>query len=329
MKTRKKGKKRRFLIGIMGFTVGIVCLIIVQYSWHGEKISPGVIKKIEVVAHRGVHQNYLEGSYDYATGCEAAHMLHPRHDYIENTIGSIQAAFENGATIVEIDIRRTKDHDLVVFHDFGLECRTDGSGLVKDREVSYLKKLDIGYGYSADGGKTYPFRGKGVGLMPTLDEILSMFPDKKFLIDHKDFDELSTKILIKILKKYPEAQRKCLFLWTHSSYLQKMKYFFPEMKPLFLSRKEAKKYFLPFFLSFGWIKCPKEYQGYAIGFPANYVQYIWGWPHRFIRSIHKTGLKFFIIVNTKQEAKKMKNIPVDGFITDFIQITGPVLKQRK
>jgi glycerophosphoryl diester phosphodiesterase len=43
--------------------------------------------------------------------------------------------------------------------------------------MTSLKKLDIGYGYTADGGKTYPFRGKAIGLMPTLTEVLQAFPD--------------------------------------------------------------------------------------------------------------------------------------------------------
>ncbi len=43
-----------------------------------------------------------------------------------------------------------------------------------------LQALDIGYGYTADGGKTFPFRGKGINLMPTLDEVLNHFPDRSF-----------------------------------------------------------------------------------------------------------------------------------------------------
>ena len=28
--------------------------------------------------------------------------------------------------------------------------------------MQQLKQLDVGYGYTADGGKTFPFRSKGV-----------------------------------------------------------------------------------------------------------------------------------------------------------------------
>ena len=36
-----------------------------------------------------------------------------------------------------------------------------------------LEALDIGHGYTADGGATFPFRGKAVGEMPTLGEALA------------------------------------------------------------------------------------------------------------------------------------------------------------
>jgi glycerophosphoryl diester phosphodiesterase len=45
------------------------------------------------------------------------------------------------------------------------------------------RAIDIGHGYTADGGATFPFRGKGVGLMPSLSEMLAAFPGRAFLIN--------------------------------------------------------------------------------------------------------------------------------------------------
>lgn len=60
--------------------------------------------------------------------------------------------------------------------------------------VSYLplQALDIGHGYTAERGKTFPFRGKGINLMPTLDEVLNHFPDRSVLIHIKSADENET-----------------------------------------------------------------------------------------------------------------------------------------
>ena len=77
-----------------------------------------------------------------------------------------------------------------------------------------LKKLDIGYGYTADNGQTFPFRGQAVGLMPTFDEVMQEFPDKKFMVDQKDRFDKTVKLLANSLKKYPAQQRKNIYLFS-------------------------------------------------------------------------------------------------------------------
>jgi glycerophosphoryl diester phosphodiesterase len=60
--------------------------------------------------------------------------------------------------------------------------------MTNDYTMDELKKIDIGYGYTADNGKTYPFRGKGIGLIHSLSEALTQFPDQLFLIHIKRND---------------------------------------------------------------------------------------------------------------------------------------------
>ena len=70
-----------------------------------------------------------------------------------------------------------------------------------------LKTLDVGYGYTADGGKTFPFRHKGVGLMPSLDEVIAAFPGKRFLIHIKSNDPAADSIgLAKAYRVLGDAQ---------------------------------------------------------------------------------------------------------------------------
>ncbi len=107
-------------------------------------------------------------------------MLPPRHGYLENTIASMEAAFSLGADALELDAHPTTDGQFAIFHDCTVDCRTEGRGRTRDHDMATLKTLDIGHGYTADGGKTFPFRGKGVGLMPTLTEVLQRFPDRRF-----------------------------------------------------------------------------------------------------------------------------------------------------
>jgi glycerophosphoryl diester phosphodiesterase len=141
-----------------------------------------------VIAHRGLSQQYDGSGVDRFTGCTASRMKPPVHRYIENTIASMKAAFRLGADMVEIDVAPTADGQVVVFHDWTLDCRTDGKGEVRARSLAELRKLDIGYGYTADGGRTFPFRGKGLGPMPTLEEVLRALPGKRLAINFKSRD---------------------------------------------------------------------------------------------------------------------------------------------
>ena len=137
-----------------------------------------------LLAHRGMAQRFDERDLKNDT-CTAALMLPPTHDYLENTIRSMRAGFEAGADIVEIDVHPTTDNEFAVFHDWTLDCRTNGHGVTRGHTMAELKRLDIGYGYTSDSGKTFPFRGKGIGMMPSLGEVLATFPDQRLLVNVK------------------------------------------------------------------------------------------------------------------------------------------------
>jgi glycerophosphoryl diester phosphodiesterase len=140
-----------------------------------------------ILAHRGLAQDFSRENLGPQT-CTATRMLPPVHGFLENTSASIEAALGFGANVVEIDVHPTTDGEFAVFHDWTLDCRTDGHGVTRTHSMSYLRTLDIGYGYTADGGRTHPFRGHFVGAMPTLAEVAAAFPDSRFLVNLKSND---------------------------------------------------------------------------------------------------------------------------------------------
>lgn len=156
-----------------------------------------------MLAHRGVAQTFkMEGITGDTCTAELVHK--PEHDFPENTIPSMEAAFVAGADIAELEIQPTNDGEFVVFHDWTLDCNTYGKGVTREHSLAELKGLDIGYGYTADEGKTYPFRGKGIGMMPTLDEVLKTFSGKELLIHVKSDDPEEGRQLANYLKHYPK-----------------------------------------------------------------------------------------------------------------------------
>ena len=64
----------------------------------------------------------------------------------ENTVIAMNKAFECGADAVEVDLRFTCDHKLVVIHDDTLERTTNGTGKVSDMTIEQLRALDAGKG---------------------------------------------------------------------------------------------------------------------------------------------------------------------------------------
>lgn len=62
----------------------------------------------------------------------------------ENTLPAFAAAVALGADEIELDVRLTKDKQLIVSHDPNLERVSDGSGRLGDYTLEELKQLNLG-----------------------------------------------------------------------------------------------------------------------------------------------------------------------------------------
>ena len=102
----------------------------------------------------------------------------------ENTLAAFAHAAALGADVLEMDVRATADGAIVVLHDATLERTTDGRGTVAALALAELRKLDAGYRWTADGGRSYPFRGKGIRV-PTLAEVFARFPGARMNLEIK------------------------------------------------------------------------------------------------------------------------------------------------
>jgi glycerophosphoryl diester phosphodiesterase len=120
-------------------------------------MNPGII----VIAHRGGAQRRPE-----------------------NTLVAFEHAAAIGADVLEMDLRATADGSIVALHDATVERTTDGRGRVDSMTLAELQKLDAGYQWTNDGGRTYPFRGKGIHV-PTLEEVFQRFPAQRLNLEMK------------------------------------------------------------------------------------------------------------------------------------------------
>lgn len=102
----------------------------------------------------------------------------------ENTIESFAQAVAAGADALEFDVHVSADGIGVVHHDPTVERTTDGRGQVGRLTFEQLRQFDAGANFTLDGGKSFPYRGKGHRI-PSLDEVIEAFPSTPLLIEIK------------------------------------------------------------------------------------------------------------------------------------------------
>jgi len=290
----------------------------------------------QLVAHRGLGQSFAREGLT-GTTCTAARMLPPEHEFLENTLASMRAAFDYGADMVELDVHPTTDGRFAVFHDWTLDCRTDGTGLTRDHSLEELQRLDVGYGYTADGGETFPFRGRGVGRMPSLDEVLRAFPDRAFLIDIKGNTVEEGERLGEFLAGRLSERSGEIALTGGADAVAAARARLPEIRAVVrpLLKRCLKRY-----LALGWSgHVPSECENGLVFVPANVAPWLWGWPHRFGKRMERAGSSVVLLGDYDGESfsmplddpERLKEIPAGyggGVWTDRVDRIGPVWTER-
>lgn len=123
-----------------------------------------------------------------------------------NTLIAFENAVALGVDVLEMDVHGTADGALVLIHDDTVDRTTDGTGRVLDFTLAELQQLDAGDYWTPDDGATYPYRGQGVRI-PTLEEVVTAFPQMKVNIEIKQVEPSIAVPLCKLLRHYDMADR--------------------------------------------------------------------------------------------------------------------------
>ncbi|HBG00907.1 MAG TPA: hypothetical protein DDW87_04965 [Firmicutes bacterium] len=91
----------------------------------------------------------------------------------ENTMAAVYAALDLGVDMVEVDVHRSSDGELVVIHDGTVTRTTNGTGAVNRLTLADLKELDAGSWFDRS------FENERI---PTLREVLEAVRDKAILL---------------------------------------------------------------------------------------------------------------------------------------------------
>jgi glycerophosphoryl diester phosphodiesterase len=102
----------------------------------------------------------------------------------ENTLDAFRLAREQGVSYLELDVHLSSDSELAVIHDSSVSRTTGQRGRVENMSLAELRRLDAGFKFTTDHGRTFPYRGKGLRV-PTLGEVLDAFPDMGLTVEIK------------------------------------------------------------------------------------------------------------------------------------------------
>ena len=321
-------KKRYKILGIIALLFSFIFINNNFVFVKSNKTMP------RLMAHRGLAQTFDISAVKWDTNT-AEIIYPPDHHFIENTIPSMQAAFDYGASIVEFDIRVTKDKQLAVFHDYIVEYRTECSGEISAYTLAELQKMDIGYRYTHDGGKTFPLRNTGVGLLPSFDEVLEAFPRGEFLVHIRDGGIEIGELLLEKLQKLNDDEIQRISIYGNDEAITLIKMEFPEMKAL--SAKLLKRALIEY-VFVGWTGyMPKSTRNLEIHIPISYAKILWGWPEKFVERMENVGSRVVLITKQGQWSggfdteNEIKKIPDNyyGFIwTERVDKISQYFKTR-
>jgi glycerophosphoryl diester phosphodiesterase len=131
-----------------------------QYATRVEKILAEINDPnsdyIAVISHRGDWRNYPE-----------------------NSIPAFQRCIDKGRDMIEIDIQRTKDGQLILMHDRTVDRCTNGKGKVADLTYDEIQRLRLRPQHSASVTRNH---------IPTLEEVLLLCKGKILINIDKGYD---------------------------------------------------------------------------------------------------------------------------------------------
>ena len=229
----------------------------------------------------------------------------------ENTLAAFAMALEMGVDMVELDVRQTKDEEIVVIHDETLDRTTNGKGLVHDYTLEEIKQLDAGSWFDPE------FSDQRV---PTLKEVLDIIKGKcKVLIeikhtDHPHYEDFAEK-LIDVIKKEKNGFEWCILQSYEMEYLEaaheydhrvqtKKLLIGEDSTPLFAFYIETK-------MHLG--RASKE-GGRLLALNPEYTTL----STRRVFRMHARGFKVYTYpVNDRKDMIRMLHMGVDGIITDY------------
>ena len=229
----------------------------------------------------------------------------------ENTLAAMAMALEQGADVLHVDVRRTRDGALVLVHDATVERTTDGAGTVAGMTLAEIRRLDAGYRFTPDGGRTYPWRGQGV-TVPTLGEALTAFPGARFLIEVQEDTPGVAEAVVAVIDAVG-ARGRVVVTSPHDRVVQQVRRLAPDV-PTGYGEQELQRVVLLQKLGLGVFTAPVAA---VVQVPER-----WGWLRVVMPGLESLlrhqGVPLLVeVINEQRDMYRLVRLGADGIITGY------------
>jgi glycerophosphoryl diester phosphodiesterase len=127
----------------------------------------------------------------------------------ENTLPAFELAWQTGVPYLETDCHATRDGEVVILHDPEVTRTTNGDGPIQELSFAEAERLDAGFRFSPDSGRTFPYRGRGVRI-PRLAEVIDQFPEARINLEVKAEAPEVAEEVVRIVRRTRAEKRMLL-----------------------------------------------------------------------------------------------------------------------
>jgi glycerophosphoryl diester phosphodiesterase len=228
-----------------------------------------------------------------------------------NTMVAFQHAVDLGADVLDTDMHMTRDGALVLMHDETVDRTTDGAGAIRDLTLAELKRLDAGYRFSTDGGRTFPYRGQG-SAVPTLEELFRAFPDKRLGVEIKQTPPEVAVPFCALIRRY-HMQDRVLVSSFRQANMDAFRKECPEVATS-ATEDEARLFFILSTLGLSAAYSP-SYQSLQVPEYSGRIQVL---TPRFVAAAHSRGLAVQPwTIDEEADLRRILGLGVDGINTNY------------
>jgi glycerophosphoryl diester phosphodiesterase len=224
-----------------------------------------------------------------------------------------------GYAYLETDVHLTRDGVVMAFHDGVLDRVTDRRGPIASLTAAEVENADAGWAFTADEGRTFPHRGRGVRI-PRLDALLDAWPQVRVNIDPKS--DAVVAPLVDVLRRHDAFERVCVGSFSDARIAR--------VRALAAGRICTSMG--PRATAIAWAACrtgriprqgadcmqiPVSTRGVALVTPA------------LLRAAHHSGLQVHVwTIDERAEMERLLDMGVDGLMTDRIATLREVMERR-